>query len=508
MNRTPEVPEEDEEVNPSASALIEALRSFGYSVSTSIADLLDNSISAGASVIDVDLRWAGPNTIATIRDDGRGMSEEELRDAMRAGSRSPLEERSPEDLGRFGLGLKTASFSQARSLTVVSKQKRDGPIAVRRWDLDHVQATDRWSLLKSATEQGLECFLLLDDFDHGTLVIWEKLDRIIDDRPADDEKARATFLFVVDEVRHHLEMVFHRIMKEDGLKIRVNDCDCVPWDPFMVDHPKTEPQPDESRDLTVAGGATQRLTIKPYVLPHNRNLTPEQHSRGAGPRGWNLQQGHYLYRARRLIVAGDWFSRGLKPEEHYKLGRVLVEITQDMDSEWDLDVRKSRARPPALLRDEFIRVSRATRARAQEVYRTLGKRAVGKASRTPVVPVWLVTSDQENIRYEINRKHQHIARMLDKVTGQKKRSLRAVLSLVERNVPVAHILSQGFSDEQSLGTTANELSDELLEFTQEIFDGLCDDGNTEEHAKEILLAQQPFANFPEVINALEKKEQE
>ena len=136
MNRTPEVPEEDEEVNPSASALIEALRSFGYSVSTSIADLLDNSISAGASVIDVDLRWAGPNTIATIRDDGRGMSEEELRDAMRAGSRSPLEERSPEDLGRFGLGLKTASFSQARSLTVASKQKKNGPIAVRRWDLD------------------------------------------------------------------------------------------------------------------------------------------------------------------------------------------------------------------------------------------------------------------------------------------------------------------------------------------------------------------------------------
>ena len=124
MNQTPEVPEEDEEVNPSASALIEALRSFGYSVSTSIADLIDNSISAGASVIDVDLRWTGPDTIATIRDDGRGMSEEELRDAMKAGSRSPLEERSPEDLGRFGLGLKTASFSQARSLTVASKQKK------------------------------------------------------------------------------------------------------------------------------------------------------------------------------------------------------------------------------------------------------------------------------------------------------------------------------------------------------------------------------------------------
>lgn len=498
---------DDEEVNPRASALIEALRSFGYSVATSIADLADNSVTAGATEIDVQFEWDGPDSRVTMRDNGHGMSEVTLRDAMRAGSSNPLEEREPGDLGRFGLGLKTASFAQARSLTVATKQIGNETVAVRRWDLDHVAETDRWSLLKSATDASRDLLPLLSDLDHGTLVIWEKVDRIVDSlTPANDRKARETFLRTVDEVRDHLEMVFHRFIKEDGLRIRVNSQACEPWDPFLPSHRKTELQADESKDLGLPGGGTQKLTINPFVLPHNRYLTSEEHERGAGPRGWNLQQGYYLYRSRRLIVAGDWFDPGLKPEEHYKLGRVRVEITPEMDHEWDLDVRKSRARPPARLRDEFRRIARATRRRAQEVYRSKGNRSVGISTKTPVRPVWTVTVGEDQlVRYEINRQHKHVARILETATGQTKRSIKAVLNLLEQNLPVAHILSQGFTDETSLADSP-EPGPDLIELTRVIFDKLCAEGNTDEAAKEILLAHQPFSDFPEIVNAFERRE--
>ena len=135
-----------QDVPPNPAALIASMRAFGYSLPGALADLIDNSITAGASTIHVRTEWAGGRPWISIEDDGRGMSEDTLVEAMRLGSRSPREERSPTDLGRFGLGLKTAAFSQALSLTVATHTE-GGALAVRRWDLEHVTAQNRWSLL-------------------------------------------------------------------------------------------------------------------------------------------------------------------------------------------------------------------------------------------------------------------------------------------------------------------------------------------------------------------------
>src|SRR5579872_5411751 len=120
-------------VAPDASAMIESLRAFGYDLPTAIADLIDNSISAGAKNVWLNFRWNGPDSFISVADDGCGMSRTTLINAMRAGSRSPLDPRTPADLGRFGLGLKTASFSQCRRLTVASKEKKNST-CIRRWD--------------------------------------------------------------------------------------------------------------------------------------------------------------------------------------------------------------------------------------------------------------------------------------------------------------------------------------------------------------------------------------
>ncbi len=141
---------EYEIATPRPGALIESLRSIGYDLPTAVADIIDNSLTASARQVDIVFHWAGANSWICILDDGIGMPDRKLFEAMRPGSQNPLQTRSSNDLGRFGLGLKTASFSQARRLTVITKTTR-GSIAVREWDLDYVEREDEWRLLKEPT---------------------------------------------------------------------------------------------------------------------------------------------------------------------------------------------------------------------------------------------------------------------------------------------------------------------------------------------------------------------
>ena len=130
---------------PDAASMFESLRAFGYELPTALADLIDNSVFAGARNVWIDFEWNGAESTVSITDDGHGMAEKELVNAMRPGSRNPREVRDPKDLGRFGLGLKTASLSQGRRLTVRSKQVESTGFT-RCWDLDHVAKTGDWYL--------------------------------------------------------------------------------------------------------------------------------------------------------------------------------------------------------------------------------------------------------------------------------------------------------------------------------------------------------------------------
>ena len=136
-----------EECAPKPEAMINSLRAFGYDLSMAIADLVDNSIFAKAKNIAIDYDWNDGVPWIRISDDGLGMTEARLKEAMRLGSQSPLEERAKGDLGRFGLGLKTASFSQCKMLTVCTRTAKSGS-AIRCWDLDHVRVSRKWELRK------------------------------------------------------------------------------------------------------------------------------------------------------------------------------------------------------------------------------------------------------------------------------------------------------------------------------------------------------------------------
>ena len=171
------------------------------------------------------------------------MNHQELIEAMRPGSQNPLEERSKSDLGRFGLGLKTASFSQCRRLTVYSKKADYKPV-YWTWDLDYVAKTNQWELLQWIPDEYINA---LDDVSHGTLVVWSCLDRIINPETSEiDINSKAKFSSQLDKVKRHISMTFHRFIEEKVVKIFWCEHEIEPWNPFCEDEPKTQIRPTES----------------------------------------------------------------------------------------------------------------------------------------------------------------------------------------------------------------------------------------------------------------------
>lgn len=487
-------------VEPNPSALIESLRSFGYSTEAAIADLVDNSITAAASRIDIRFNWDGPHSSVFIIDDGQGMAEEELSRAMRPGSSNPRDERSPDDLGRFGLGLKTASFAHCRRLTVSSKDQL-GKMSVRSWDLDHVGNVGAWQLLTSHTETSREASRALEQLASGTAVTWERMDRLVDGRDVADEKATSQFYEMTHNVAAHLAMIFHRFLAgtPPSLSITVNGTRVEPWDPFLTDHKSTIALPPET--LSTPNGSIQ---IQPYVLPHFSKLSKKLHEISAGVKGWNHHQGFYIYRANRLLVPGTWFHKDMKSEEHYKLARISVDVSQGMDEDWAIDVRKSRARPPAALREDLTRIARATRSQASEIYRRRGQR-ITRLSQEEHKPLWDIKHASGEVKYLINRNHPIVAVAMEGPTKHKNR-VRALLDMIDRSVPIPRIVSDAYERPEEQAQLSNQqLTSDMKIVAIDLLHRALENSEDIETAINQVLAFEPFAQYPELAEILREE---
>lgn len=361
---------------PRASILIESMRDIGYTLETALADVIDNSITAGATTIRIFAESCDAGYRIGIVDDGHGMSESELLDAMRPGSTSPLDDRASEDLGRFGLGLKTASFSQGRRLTVASH--RDGATSAAIWDLDIVAREDEWLVQLPDRTDDIPGISLLGE--HGTVVLWEKLDRIVDgvDAAASDRQFDRRMM----DAATHLELVFHRFLTgEPGhrkITILLNERPLQPFDPFHTRHPATEAGPIEK--IGVAGGV---VTIQTFTLPHHSKVSAAEWERHAGREGYIKNQGFYVYRERRLIMHGTWFGLA-RQTELTKLARVRIDMPNGLDAEWKIDVRKASAQPPYAVRERLRRIIETIGASSKRVYTVRGTRLTSDNR----LPVW------------------------------------------------------------------------------------------------------------------------
>lgn len=220
------------EIVPAASALLQSLRGLGYTPETAIADLIDNSIAAGAAAVAVDLDWNEGDPVARILDDGHGMVADTLVKAMCFGGDGPTGGRAQDDLGRFGLGLKTASLSQCRHLTVTSRQ--GGETAALAWDVDAVVDSGRWDALVPHPLPPSPQLDLLLARDGGTLVQWDRMDAIGGLSGLD----REAFYLRIRDISAHLGMVFHRFLGGDARRVSIslNGRPVKAWDPFQRQH--------------------------------------------------------------------------------------------------------------------------------------------------------------------------------------------------------------------------------------------------------------------------------
>jgi hypothetical protein len=495
--------------NPSAEALIESLRAVGYSLSTAIADIIDNSITAEAQNIWVDFHWAGPKSWISIIDDGKGMSDKELFNAMRPGSKSPIAIRSPSDLGRFGLGLKTASFSQCRLLSVVSKTA-SGEKSCRCWDLDFVAKHDEWRLLLNATEVAKEASKILDNLISGTLVMLESVDRVVGSAPATDQKAHEHFLGRINEVRNHLAMTFHRFITtpKPRLNIWINGTGkehlVEAWDPFMEGHKCTTRTPIDPVQF-----GDEIVNIRGYVLPHKDKLDESEYNYASGPRGWNSQQGFYIYRNDRMLVSGSWLNlgplRAWPKQEHYNLARLSIDIPNSMDSEWSLDVKKSTAMPPQNIRYRLMKLAQDVREQARSVFAHRGEYGPrGSGNPVELERPWISTTRNGHTIYKISRQHPFIKGLLCKL-GSLKPEAEAMLRFLEETVPVQKIWLDAAETNHANAIPYEGIDEKILMTDMKlIWEMLLDSGTSEDDARMKIGSMEPFNRYPKVIISLKK----
>lgn len=371
------------EVIPAARRLITSLRDMGYDFAAAVSDLVDNSIEAGATLIAIDLEFDGDDSWVRIADNGRGMKPAEIREAMRYGSERDYDE---DDLGKFGLGLKVASLSQCQRLTVASRTSRErADVAAYCWDLDHVSKTNRWELLALDREEigaSIRGPLLSTT---GTVVLWQRLDRLLGYQHPYGEHARKRLLNMCRETEKYLAMVFHRFLNGEAkgkrkVRIVVNGNDVQAWDPFVTseqDTKKLSPIPIRLDH----DGANGYVLLEPYVLPHQSKFSsPEAFREAGGPNNWNQQQGFYIYRADRMIQSGGW-SRLRTADEHTKLARVALRFSPQLDEAFKVNVAKMRVQLPQQIRDQIEHSLKPVIKLAQEAYRRDGSRtAAGPAA--------------------------------------------------------------------------------------------------------------------------------
>lgn len=358
------------DVTPSARRLTESLRDIGYDFAAALADLVDNSIAANASEVTIDIVFDGDRSYVAVADDGDGMTEAQLTEALRFGTRREYEF---GDLGRYGLGLKTASISQCRHLTVVTRRAASyRRIVMKTLDVDHIGATDRWEVIDPPDWSAVhDCTRWLDE-GPGTVVVWENLDRVLPDRRPDGGWARRRVEQLARKAGDYLAIVFHRFLEggADGtnLTITVNGEKAAPWNPFAPLEEHREVLPAQSFEISV-GKAVGQVTLRRYVLPPRHMFsTAAEFERLSGPLKWNRQQGLYIYRSRRLVQSGGW--SGIRAaDEHTKFARASLDFRTDLDSTFRINVAKMRVLIPAEIRTLLERPIHELCHRADAVYR-------------------------------------------------------------------------------------------------------------------------------------------
>jgi Histidine kinase-, DNA gyrase B-, and HSP90-like ATPase len=469
---------------PNPGATVESLRAIGYDLSMAIADVIDNSVSAGASSVRIMAAWGGASTTIAIVDDGNGLTDAEVFTAMRLGSSDASEDREAGDLGRFGFGLKTASFSQGRELTVVS-HKSARARAVASWDLDHLRNTSSWQLRRDLPEgigEVLRGFWPTNP-NKGTAVIWRRLDRLIPNATGEDDvAARHRFHAGLRLLDSDLGVVFHRLISSKRLAVSINGSPVAAWDPFA-----DAEQLSKVRRRVGQSDVDISAWLAPRRAKDGRDLPPP-------PGGWSRRQGIYVYRCDRLISAGGWLNTGERVSDRYDRARIAVSIGNELDHLWHLDVKKSTVEIPDSILDEVAAIAKVCRRRATEREGLATSRADRPAKRG-VKPMWSVAMSRGVATLQLDRRHP-IFELLRTSVGED--FVEGLLRSIEDSLPIDYVPHR-----PSPRPLRNEpLPDALAWLGHQLFEARIELGVERSRAAEIVASEHPYNQYPDTVDRL------
>lgn len=426
---------ESVELLPNPAFLMQSMRHIGYTLETALADIIDNSIAAGASQISIQYRWNNANPWIAIIDNGCGMSSDEIKEAMRfGGTFCPTQIRNASDLGRFGLGLKTASLSQCRRLTVISKQ--NDVISSCVWDINIISESQapKWNALLPTIEFLKEedpvvekLLVRLDKIPSGTIVIWQNLDNL--SKFGKKGSSERDFSNAMADASKHIGLIFHRFfVMEKGckiIKIDFNDTIVEGINPFGLAIPSRQELPEDK--ITLEG---QDIIIQPFILSHNSKVSKQDYEKYGGEEGYLHNQGFYVYRNRRLIIKGTWF-RIIPKTELYKLIRVRIDIPNSLDHLWNLDVKKSYVYPPAQVLERLKALLPSLKERGKRPYTARSNRTI-----SDVTHIWRREFSNNKVSYVINEEHPFVKNLISDENGETDPQKLSYLRIISGAFPV------------------------------------------------------------------------
>ncbi|MFH5834809.1 ATP-binding protein [Proteiniclasticum sp. C24MP] len=473
-------------VLPNAASLIESMRSIGYSFETAIADIIDNSISAHAEEIRIYNRKIDGTPYVQVIDDGVGMSDDELIEAMRLGSKNPNEIRSKDDLGRFGLGLKSASFSQCRILTVVSN--KNGKTNGYQWDLNFVQETNRFHVkkLSSSELKVLPNIKDLERMQSGTIVQWENFDRI--SNSSHDLENELSIL--MNKTIDHISLIFHRFIDE-GLKISVNFEPVIPKDPFLVKHVGTQELITKKVKID-----NEMIHLYPYILPHFSKLNSADQRKSGKVSEHYKAQGFYIYRNKRLIIWGDYLGLARKSELGKNV-RIRVDIPNSLDHLWEIDVKKSRANVPSKIKNNLLSAISDGDLVSKRVNTYRGKREISEER-----PIWLfLTGREEEFHFEVNQKNDLYIQFMNTLDENQKSLFNMLSKSLAASIPCQTIYSQ-----ISGGKTNQNRDDDLVSDLKSTIEQLRSTKLVDTNVwLRMLLSEEPYKSNENAVKFINKE---
>lgn len=437
---------------PNAKILINSMRSIGYDFETALADIIDNSITANAKNIDIYYQTNNnENLYLSIIDDGFGMTRGELFEAMKFGTDKDV--RPKNDLGRFGLGLKTASISQARRFTVTSK--KNDMISSFTWDLDEIEIQSNWKMIENSLDEikSFDYYNKIDSLKSFTVVHWEKIDKL-DNEVNIHKNLHDVFLEHVTRSEKHISLTFHRFL-EKNLSIKFNNKTIIPTDPFLTKHPKTISKEEQSLTTNTKEGIKEKVSIQMFVLPYHIDLSQKDYETLGGVEKLD-DQGFYIYRNKRLMISGTWFR--IRPRKDlYNNARIRVDIPNTLDELWSIDVKKQRAKIPAVLLEQLRGEVIDAVEKSKKIHVYKGTAQVKGDS------IWnkVVDKRENKVKYCINKESIFIRNITDKFEDNQVELINKALEIVEMSIPYKDIYNS-VADKKDINSHDQNSNKEII----------------------------------------------